>query len=61
MYAIRSYYDFLVRNHLFLSHTALRRDLEDEEFIMRCAARINSPEALAMLYLLTIADARAIG
>jgi [protein-PII] uridylyltransferase len=53
--------DFLVRNHLFLSHTALRRDLEDEEFIMRCATKINSPEALAMLYLLTIADARSTG
>jgi [protein-PII] uridylyltransferase len=53
--------DFLVRNHLFLSQTALRRDLEDEEFIMRCAARIASPELLAMLYLLTIADARATG
>jgi [protein-PII] uridylyltransferase len=52
---------FLVRNHLFLSHTALRRDLEDEEFIMRCAERIQSPERLAMLYLLTIADARATG
>ena len=53
--------DFLVRNHLFLSHTALRRDLEDEEFLMRCAAKIHSPEWLAMLYLLTIADARATG
>ena len=53
--------DFLVRNHLFLSHTALRRDLEDEEFLMRCAADIHSPEWLAMLYLLTIADARATG
>jgi [protein-PII] uridylyltransferase len=53
--------DFLVRNHLFLSHTALRRDLEDEEFLMRCANRIDSPELLAMLYLLTIADARATG
>jgi [protein-PII] uridylyltransferase len=52
---------FLVRNHLFLSHTALRRDLEDEEFLMRCAAEIHSPEWLAMLYLLTIADARATG
>ena len=53
--------DFLVRNHLFLSHTALRRDLEDEEFLMRCAAKIYSAEWLAMLYLLTIADARATG
>ena len=53
--------DFLVRNHLFLSHTALRRDLEDEEFIMRCAGRVNTTEKLAMLYLLTIADARATG
>jgi len=53
--------DFLVRNHLFMSHTALRRDLEDEEFLMRCARRIQSPELLAMLYLLTIADARATG
>jgi [protein-PII] uridylyltransferase len=53
--------DFLVRNHLFLSHTALRRDLEDEEFLGRCAAKIQSPEWLAMLYLLTIADARATG
>jgi len=53
--------EFLVRNHLFLSQTALRRDLEDEEFIMRCAGKIHSPEWLAMLYLLTIADARATG
>jgi [protein-PII] uridylyltransferase len=52
---------FLIRNHLFLSHTALRRDLEDEEFIMRCAERIETPERLAMLYLLTTADARATG
>ncbi|MDX1775702.1 MAG: [protein-PII] uridylyltransferase [Desulfobulbales bacterium] len=52
---------FLIRNHLFLSHTALRRDLEDEEFIMRCAEKIQSPERLAMLYLLTIADAKATG
>ncbi|MBW2466651.1 MAG: [protein-PII] uridylyltransferase [Deltaproteobacteria bacterium] len=53
--------EFLVRNHMFLSHTALRRDLEDEELILRCAVKVHSPEQLAMLYLLTIADARATG
>jgi len=53
--------DFLERNHLFLSDTALRRDLEDEEFILRCAGLVNTTEKLATLYLLTIADARATG
>ena len=52
---------FLVREHLFLPETAMRRDLEDESLIMRCAARIKDPERLAMLYLLAIADARATG
>ncbi len=52
---------FLVRNHLFLTMTALRRDLEDEGFIMRCADRIRDPQRLAMLYLLSVADARATG
>ena len=52
---------FLVREHLFLPETAVRRDLEDENLIMRCAAEIKDPERLAMLYLLSIADARATG
>ena len=52
---------FLVREHLFLPETAMRRDLEDENLIMRCAARIKNPERLAMLYLLAIADGRATG
>ncbi len=53
--------DFLVRNHLFLSQTAQRRDLEDEDLIRRCTRLVDTPEKLAMLYLLTIADARATG
>jgi [protein-PII] uridylyltransferase len=52
---------FLVKEHLFLSEVALRRDLEDESLVMRCAKKVKNPEQLTMLYLLTIADARATG
>ncbi len=52
---------FLVRNHLFLVHTAMRRDLEDEALILRCAGKIKDPELLNMLYLLSISDSRATG
>jgi [protein-PII] uridylyltransferase len=52
---------FLVRHHLFLSHVAQRRDLEEEEVVFQCAALIKDPNRLRMLYLLSIADARATG
>ena len=52
---------FLVEKHLFLTVTALRRDLEDEAFLQQCAGQIQTPERLAMLYLLSIADAKATG
>ena len=52
---------FVVEHHLFLSHVAQRRDLEDEALIVRCAERIRDADRLAMLYLLTVADARATG
>ncbi|MEN8257725.1 MAG: [protein-PII] uridylyltransferase [Thermodesulfobacteriota bacterium] len=52
---------FLVRNHLYLSEIALRRDIEDENLILKCAENIQDPDRLAMLYLLTIADAKATG
>lgn len=52
---------FLIREHLFLMVTALRRDIEDEEFILECANKIKNPDRLHMLYLLSIADSRATG
>lgn len=53
--------EFLVRNHLFLSHMAQRRDLEDEGLIKHCVEVIGSRGRLDLLYLLSIADARATG
>ncbi|GAB4260522.1 MAG: [protein-PII] uridylyltransferase [Deferrisomatales bacterium] len=55
------YLVFLVQNHLILSLTAQGRDLHDEELIQGFASRVGDPEALKMLYLLTVADIRAVG
>ncbi|MDP9295347.1 MAG: [protein-PII] uridylyltransferase [Actinomycetota bacterium] len=52
---------FLVENHLLLSDTATRRDLQDAELVGELAARTATPERLAALYLLTAADAEATG
>ena len=52
---------FLVANHLFLTVTALRRDLEDDDFIRQCARKIGDADRLRMLYLLAVADAKATG
>ncbi len=52
---------FLVREHLFLFHTATRRDMDDKETIAYCARRIRNPDRLRMLWLLTVADRIATG
>lgn len=52
---------FLVRHHLLLSDTATRRDLSDENLVVDVAASVGDPERLAMLYVLTAADAIATG
>jgi [protein-PII] uridylyltransferase len=52
---------FLVREHLLLSDTATRRDLDDDELVLDVAARIGDQQGLAALYLLTRADAAATG
>ncbi|WP_168718801.1 HD domain-containing protein [Thermosulfurimonas marina] len=52
---------FLVRHHLLLMDTALRRDLEEEKVVEEVALKVKTPSRLASLYLLTLADARATG
>lgn len=52
---------FLVRNHVLLSETANRRDIDDENLIVSMAAQIQDSKRLKMLYLLTVADGVATG
>ena len=52
---------FLVSEHLLLSDTATRRDLEDEDLVQGVASAIGDPSRLGALTLLTIADAEATG
>jgi [protein-PII] uridylyltransferase len=59
--ATASLASFLVREHLLLSDTATRRDLDDEELIHDVAARVGARGRLAALTLLTLADAAATG
>jgi [protein-PII] uridylyltransferase len=53
--------EFLVRRHLLMTHTAFRRDLEDEKTIFDFAKTMGSVNNLNMLYLLTFADVKAVG
>jgi len=52
---------FMVAEHLLLPDTATRRDLTDENLMLDVAARVGSPQRLAALTLLAIADATATG
>jgi [protein-PII] uridylyltransferase len=52
---------WLVRHHLLLPDTATRRDTGDENLVVDLAASVGTPERLKMLYLLSVADARATG
>ena len=52
---------FLIREHLFLIHTALRRDIQDEETAIFCARHVKNIDRLKMLYLLSVADSVATG
>src|SRR6185369_16592307 len=53
--------EFLVRQHLQFAHISQRRDLNDEKMIVQFARQMETSENLKMLYLLTVADVRAVG
>ncbi|MEO8842602.1 MAG: [protein-PII] uridylyltransferase [Kofleriaceae bacterium] len=48
--------EFLVRQHLTMSHLSQRRDLSDPEVVARFAEKVGSEHRLAELYLLTLCD-----
>jgi len=48
--------DFLVRQHLTMSHISQRRDLSDPDVIAKFASLVGSASALTRLYLLTRCD-----
>src|SRR5215831_8682045 len=52
---------FLVAHHLTMSHVAQRRDIDDPKTVETFAEACRTPERLRMLYLLTVADMRAVG
>jgi [protein-PII] uridylyltransferase len=52
---------FLVLNHVLLTDSAARRDIDDEKMLQNCAGEIRSVELLKMLLLHSFADLRATG
>jgi [protein-PII] uridylyltransferase len=52
---------WLVHEHLLLAETATRRDLTEEETIVRFGRAVRDTERLDLLYALTVGDSRATG
>ncbi|MBA3527529.1 MAG: [protein-PII] uridylyltransferase, partial [Sphingomonas sp.] len=52
---------WLVRYHLLMSATAFKRDLADPKTIEDFVRRVQSPERLRLLLMLTVVDIRAVG
>jgi [protein-PII] uridylyltransferase len=53
--------EFLVREHLFMSHTSQRRDLEDVSLLGHFAKGCENEEKLRQLFLLTFCDLASTG
>ncbi|MDE2227658.1 MAG: [protein-PII] uridylyltransferase [Alphaproteobacteria bacterium] len=52
---------WLVRWHLLMSATAFKLDIDDAQTISDFVARVQSPERLKLLLVLTVVDIRAVG
>ena len=52
---------WLVRWHLLMSATAFKLDIDDPQTISDFVARVQSPERLKLLLVLTVVDIRAVG
>ena len=52
---------WLVLNHLLMSRTAFKRDIDDWKTVVDFTDRVQSPERLRMLLILTDVDIRAVG
>src|SRR5207247_1429787 len=52
---------FLILKHLRMSHLAQQQDITDDSVVVPFAVEVGSPEALKMLFVLTLADLSAVG